>query len=295
MLEGEQTPKGVVAGMPGQGARPRITKCIWRKMNGQHVSKTREMPTKYIPIVRVVGNQWIIEGKPVVSGLVRNAKDAQRMYNYNASMEVEMNALAPKAPFIGMAEQFEGHEDKWRRRTASRTPSCRTTRCRRDDRADRPVRRRSACSRRCRRWRSSRRSSPRRTTSRRRPGSTTRASGSGRTRRAGKAINARQRESDVGTFHYVDNLARALRYAGTIILDMAPKSCTTRSASRGSSGEDGEPDHVMIDPNQPQPMKRRRTPTGKIQKIYNLGVGKYDVVVNTGPSFTTKRRRRPSS
>jgi hypothetical protein len=77
----------------------------------------REMPTKYIPIVRVVGNQWIVEGKPIVSGITRNAKDAVRMYNYNASMEVELNALAPRAPFVAMAEQIKGHEDKWRTRT----------------------------------------------------------------------------------------------------------------------------------------------------------------------------------
>jgi hypothetical protein len=105
-VEGEPTPEGVVMGeQPIRTRKTKLPKCIWRKINGQHVLDEREMPTKYIPIVRVVGNQWIIEGKPVVSGLTRNAKDAQRMYNYNASMEVEMNALAPKAPFVGMASR----------------------------------------------------------------------------------------------------------------------------------------------------------------------------------------------
>ncbi len=50
-----------------------------------------------LPHNKVVGNEFEVDGRVYVSGLVRNAKDAQRMYNYWVSQEAEMLALAPKA------------------------------------------------------------------------------------------------------------------------------------------------------------------------------------------------------
>ena len=84
----------------------------WCKTNGYEILKTQIWPGKYIPVVRVVGNEFEVEGKMYVSGLVRNSKDAQRMYNYWVSQEAEMLALAPKAPFIGYSGQFEGYENQ---------------------------------------------------------------------------------------------------------------------------------------------------------------------------------------
>jgi len=57
-----------------------------------------------------------------VSGFVRNAKDAQRMYNYWVSQEAEMLALAPKAPFIGYGGQFEGYETQWKTANTNNWP-----------------------------------------------------------------------------------------------------------------------------------------------------------------------------
>jgi uncharacterized membrane protein YkoI len=47
----------------------------------------------------------------------------------------------------------------------------------------------------------------------------------------------------------------------------------------------------MIDPMQPMPVKKIQDERGiVIKKIYNPGVGKYDVAVTTGPSYMTKRQ-----
>ncbi len=86
----------------------------WCKTNGYEIIEEREWAGAYIPVIRVIGNEWSIEGQLEISGLVRNAKDAQRMYNYWVSQEAEMLALAPKAPFIGYGGQFEGYEEKWK-------------------------------------------------------------------------------------------------------------------------------------------------------------------------------------
>jgi hypothetical protein len=84
-----------------------VKRIKWCKTNGFEFLEEREWAGKWIPVIRVVGNEFEVDGRLYVSGLVRNAKDAQRMYNYWVSQEAEMLALAPKAPFIGYGGQFE--------------------------------------------------------------------------------------------------------------------------------------------------------------------------------------------
>ena len=86
----------------------------WCKTNGYEFLEQNDWAGDWIPVVRVIGNEFEVEGKIYISGLVRNAKDAQRMYNYWVSQEAEMIALAPKAPFIGYGGQFEGYETQWK-------------------------------------------------------------------------------------------------------------------------------------------------------------------------------------
>jgi hypothetical protein len=110
--------------------------------------------------------------------------------------------------------------------------------------------------------------------------------------RTGKAILAREHQSDVGTYHYGDNLSRAIRFSTRQIVDMIPKIYDTQRVAR-IIGLDGETGMAKIDPNQPMPVKNIVDPNNPeiiIEKIYNPGVGKYDVCVTTGPSYMTKRQ-----
>jgi hypothetical protein len=291
MVEGERTPPGVVAGMkPVKERDTTVPQCRWYKLNGQGVIEERDMPTKYIPVIRVVGNQYIIEGKPIVSGIVRNAKDAQRMYNYNASLDVELNGLAPRSPFVGMLEQFKGHEDRWKYANQRNYAFLPYNAIRNDDgtiaAVSPPARVQPAMPNAAVIQAKLAAADDIKSTT----GQYNASLGQQSNETSGKAIMARQREGDVGTFHYIDNLALALRYAGTIALDMAPTIIDTKRIVR-ILGEDGEPDHVTVDPNQDVPVKEVvDRATGKKTKTYNLTLGKYEVVVNTGPSFTTKRQ-----
>lgn len=290
-IKGEPLPEGVsLVERPAKERKTKIPVCIWRKLNGQHVLDTREMPTKYIPIVRVVGNQWIVDGKPIVSGLTRNAKDAQRMYNYNASMEVELNALAPRAPFVAMVEQIAGHEDKYRQ--ANRVnygvlPYNAVT----DPSTDQivnvapPARAQPAMPQAAIISAKLAAADDIKATT----GQYDPSLGNNPQAKSGIALQREQVKSEVGTFHYVDNLARALRYAGTIIVDMIPRVYAGKRIAR-ILGEDGEPDHVVLDPSIPEAVQDVKEDGKEIGKVYNIGVGKYDVVVTTGPSFTTKRQ-----
>jgi hypothetical protein len=108
--------------------------------------------------------------------------------------------------------------------------------------------------------------------------------------RSGKAIMARERQTDTGTYHYVDNLARAVRHITRQIINLVPKIYDTQRVAR-IMGEDGQPDSAKIDPMQQEPVKKIVDQNGiEIEKIYNPSVGTYDVMVTTGPSYMTKRQ-----
>lgn len=262
-----------------------IKKVIWTKINGAQVLERQEWMGKYIPIIRVVGNEYEVDGRMVVSGIVRNAKDAQRMYNYWVSNEAEMLALAPRAPFVVAAGQIEGFEDKWANANTTNYPYLEYN----------PISEEGVVV-----------PSPQRvippmpsagilqaklgaaddikgTT-----GQYDASLGQRSNETSGRAIAARQRSADVGTFHFIDNLSHAIRQCGRVLIDMIPKVYDTKRVAR-IIGEDGETSRVMIDPKAEAPYQKVEQEDA-ILKIYNPTIGRYDVVVTVGPSFNSRRQ-----
>ncbi|NBS68022.1 hypothetical protein EBT31_03790 [bacterium] len=261
----------------------------WLKINGYEVLERADWAGSHIPVIRCVGNEFEVEGRLYVSGLVRNAKDAQRMYNYWTSQEAEMLALAPKAPFIGYGGQFEGYETQWKTANTQNWPYLEVNPDVTDGAgAVLPLPQRAAPP------------LPQTGLIQAKMGAAddiksvtgqyNASLGQTSNERSGKAILARQRESDTGTYHYVDNFARMIRYVGRQLVDLIPKIYDTERIARIIQ-EDGESGMIKINPMQPEPVKKIRNEQGiVIDKIYNPGVGKYDVRVITGPGFATKRQ-----
>ena len=285
-FKGDPMPAGVVMGeVPIKSRTLKRRYLCWRKITGKEVLEKREYTWKYIPIARVLGNEALVDGKHIVSGLVRNAKDAQRMYNVAQSAITERIMLAPKAPWAAPVAAIEGYEDKWE--TANSANHSYLPYNHADDQGDPippPTRVQPATVE---------------------PGlqqvlmgaaddikATTgqydASLGQRSNETSGKAIMARQREGDNATFHYVDNLARAVRHVGRIILDMIP---TVYDAPRVARllGEDSAESFAYVDPGLPQPYGEMKDDQGNIRRIFNPNVGQYDVMVTTGPSFTTRR------
>jgi hypothetical protein len=264
-------------------------KVKWCKINGYDILEEREWAGAYIPVVRVVGNEFEVDGQMYVSGLVRNAKDAQRMYNYWVSQEAEMLALAPKAPFIGYGGQFEGYEQQWKTANTNNWPYLEVNPDVTDgqgavlplpQRAQPPMASSGLLQAKAGAAEDIKSAT----------GQYNASLGMTSNERSGKAILARQREGDIGTYHYVDNLARAIRHIGRQLVDLIPKIYDTERIAR-IIGEDGEPDTVKMNPMQEEPVKRITDQEGNlIEKIYNPAVGKYDVRVITGPGYATKRQ-----
>jgi hypothetical protein len=266
--------------------RPRVRYC---KINGYEILEQNEWAGKYIPVIRIVGNEFEVDGRLYVSGLVRNAKDAQRMYNYWVSQEAEMLALAPKAPFIGYGGQFEGYEEKWKTANTTNWPYLEVNPDVTDgqgsalplpQRAQPPM-----ASSGLLQAKSGASEDIKSTT-----GQYNASLGQGGNERSGKAILARQREGDVGTYHYGDNLTRGVRHIARQLVDLIPKIYDTQRIAR-IIGEDGVTKMAKINPEQEEPVREVRNQEGiVIDKIYNPGVGKYDVVATTGPGYATKRQ-----
>jgi len=266
-----------------------VKKVMWLKTNGFEVLQEREWAGKWIPVVRVVGNEFEVDGRIYVSGLVRNAKDAQRMYNYWVSQEAEMLALAPKAPFIGYGGQFEGYEANWKTANTTNWPYLEVNPDVTDgmggvlplpQRAQPPM-----ASSGLLQAKAGASDDIKSTT-----GQYDSSLGATSNERSGKAILAREKQGDTGTYHYVDNLSRAIRHITRQLVDMIPKIYDTERIAR-IVGIDGEVDMVKINPTQPEAVKKITDEQGIVmEKVYNPSVGTYDVCVTTGPSYMTKRQ-----
>ena len=256
----------------------------WHKMTGCEVLDKRDLPGKYIPIVEVVGSEAWVEGKRVLWGIVRPAKDSLRMYNYWASLITEKMALSPKTPYIGAKGQFENLEAKWKQANRKNYPFIEYNPIDINGNALPPPKREGATPIEAALLQQMQVIEHDVQTS---LGMFKAAVGETESQQSGRAILALQKESDTGTYHFGANLGVSIRHAGRILVDLIPHYYDTRRVVR-ILGDDGEVQTVTIDPEQETSMAEERTESG-IQKIYNPGVGKFDVSITVGPSYNTKR------
>lgn len=263
-----------------------IKRCKWAKIGGDQVLEASEIPTSFIPIIPVLGNEVWVEGKRHLHGLTRFGKDPQRQYNYLQSANTETLALAPRAPYIGAEGQFEGHEQEWSMANRVNLPYIEY----------KPVSLMGTVS-----------PAPQRTpfigtnpgfeAGMMRAVDDMKASmgiydaslGNRESQQSGRAILSQQQQASTGNFHFSDNLARSIKHAGRIIIEMIPAIYDAPRVVR-MLGEDGTASTAHIDPRQSISYMEIPGPDGGMHGIYNPGVGRYDVVVDTGPSYLTKRQ-----
>lgn len=271
---------------------------LWVKMNGIEILEETEWAGRWIPIIPVLGDELDVDGKRVLEGLVRNAKEPQQQYNFMASASTEAIALAPKAPYIAAEGQIEGHEREWQSANVKNNavlpykpvslngqplpPPQRNTVEPAIQATTMAMMQASADLKNV-------------------TGIYEAALGQQGNEKSGKAILARQSQSNGSNFHYVDNLSRALRHAGRIILDLIPKVYDTPRVLR-IIGEDGVQKTVAVNtPPTPAPavdpsvqQDQAKAQQG-VSRLYDLTVGKYDVTISTGPSYQTKRQEAVNS
>lgn len=259
--------------------------CKWYLIAGSQVLETTDWLGKYIPIVRVVGEEVEIDGKVHRKGHTRAMKDAQRMYNYNSSAAIEYGALQTKTPIIAAAEAIEGYEDYWKAANTQNLPYLPFNAYDDNGNAYPPPQRMVAPAPAQLFLQGMQTASEEMKMA---SGQYDASMGAKSNETSGRAIVARQREGDTATFHFIDNIARAIKFTGKILVDLIPKIYDTARVVR-IMGEDGSDDKVRINPEQKEAMVETKTMEGKVERIYNLGVGTYDVTVTVGPSYGSKR------
>ena len=264
----------------------------WYKITAHEILEEQELPGKWIPVIECLGDEIDIDGKVVKSGLVRDAKDPQRMYNYWATSETEMIALAPKAPYIMEEGQAEGHEKMWREANNKSFPYLLYKGVSLSGKAAPPPARQQFAG-------------PPTGIVQAKIGAAQDIQAVTGVRfdatlnermhdESGRAIRELKRVGELGNFHYVDNLARSLRHTGRVLIDLIPKYYDTRRVLT-ILREDGTEEQVMIDPTQSAPVSQNEDKESRVRKIYNPKVGDYDVAVTIGPSFATKRQEAAES
>lgn len=256
--------------------RPSYRKKVkWCKLTAMEVLEEREWPGKYIPIIPCYGAQVVVEGKRKKYGLVRFAKDPQRMFNFWRTALTESIALAPKPKWLIAEGQDEGHESEWALANLKSTPVLRykqkdiegvpapvPTRIQPEPPPDGIMVASSAIA------------DDLKTVlgifdpSQALPGNL-----------SGKALQGQQQQVDLSNFHFYDNMTRSIKQTGKIILDLVPKIYDTKRVLR-IIGVDGKPDMVTINEVQA---------TGEV--LNDVTVGLYDVVMDTGPGYNSKRQQ----
>ncbi len=255
-------------------------KVVWRMISALEVLETKPWDGKYIPIVPVIGEDMDVDGKRVIKGMVRDAQDPQRMYNYMVSAQTEAIALAPKAPFIGANGQFEGYKDIWSTANTQNYAYLPYNPIVNGGVAVPPPQRQNieppiqAMTLAANQFSDDLKAVT---------GVYDAALGARGNETSGKAINARKIQGDVSNYHYADNFSYSQLYAGRILLDLIPKTYDAPRIVR-TLGIDGSSEYKKI--NQPSGEKD----INGMEKVYDVTTGQYDVVVDTGPSYKTKRQ-----
>lgn len=267
-------------------------KVTQRIISGAEVLKTNKWPGKYIPIIPVYGDEVIDEnGKRHFRSLIRDAKSAQQMFNYMRSTGIEALALQPRVPFIGEERAFELDPNWSTANSQSHSYLMVPTGAQIPQRQALPSHY-SAAAQEALTASDDMKSII---------GIYDASLGARSNETSGKAIMARQREGDVSTFHFIDNLSRAIRHGGRVVLDLIPRVYTTERMIR-VLGEDMQPKPARIAPTgqavtdqQPQQIPgqpeapEQGQPDAGMNAIYDITVGKYDLTVKAGPSYTSRR------
>jgi hypothetical protein len=260
-LKGKQRPE-LYKGPDGK-ERVRKAKRKFARMvltNGhEELSDPFDLEIHRLPIIRCMGREVWIGDKRTRFGLVRFARDPQRLKNYFRSVRAELLMLAPRHNFIAPASAVKGRENDWPNTLIH------------NDGAQAPVQttlqnltallsEEEMCS-----------NDMKETT-----GIHEAELGMKSNETSGVAIRQRQQQGDLATIIYHDNMNAAMQEAGEVLNALIPIVYDTARTIRTVGVDEGVKLLRVNDPN--------------AEEQINLAEGRYDVTVTTGPAYATRRQ-----
>lgn len=269
--------------VPVNSRTTKAYKITQRIMTGAEILEENEWLGQYLPIIPVYGEELNVEGRRYFRSLIHNAKDAQRMFNYWRTTATELVALAPRVPYIGEEGAFDA-DPNWLTANSQNHAFLQYARGTNSPQRQ-PLDSGGAAGAMSEALAAS-------DDMKSIIGMYDASLGQRSNETSGRAIMARQREGDVNTFHFIDNLARSIRHVGCVLIDLIPKVYSGQRIVR-IIGQDDTEEVAKI--GQQEEQGEAPEQEGMIEgaeRIYDLGVGRYDVAVDTGPSFTTRREEQ---
>jgi hypothetical protein len=304
ILESEATAKGLpidalkqhsamLEEQQGGKATRQTTTPKWKycKLIGGHDKPVdeKDWAGDYLPIISVIGKELNVNGEIVRKGVVRDLKDPARMVNYSYSAAIETVALQNKIPYIAPAEAIEGYESQWanaNQSTASYLPYNGVDE--NGNKIDKPQRQEASV------MPSAQVSMLQLSIEEMRAASGMQNANFGIKSEAasGVGIQRLKVQGETATFHFPDNLARALHDEAVVLMNLIPKVMDTRRAVQ-ILGIDGKEDQAILDPDHGESYGEVKM--ADVQKIFNPNIGTFDVVIDTGPSYQTQRQEAAAS
>ena len=257
----------------------------WAKLLGGETEPVdeRDWPGQYMPIITVVGKELNVNGDIVRKGVVRDLKDPARMLNYSYSAAVETLALQNKVPYLIANEAVEGFEDIWGAANIENRGYLPWNSYDDEGRQIPKPERQSPAQ-----MATAQVQMLQLSTEQMRAASGQQNANFGIKSEAasGVGIQRLKAQGEIATFHFPDNLARALKYEAKVVLDLIPKVMEQKQVVR-LLGLDGKQETALMDPEMDAAYQETNA---SIEKIFNPGVGRYDVTIDTGPSYQTQRQ-----
>lgn len=233
-----------------------------------------------IPVIPVYGKRGFVDNVERIQGHIRTGKDSQKLFNMQVSTLADISAMSPRQKPIFTPEQIRGHEVRWAEDNVKNYPYLLLNPVRGQDGnlvAMGPV------------------------------GSVTppaipqalaaliqqtsadiqeltggqAAAEQVQSNVSAKTVEMVQNRLDMQTFIYMDNMSKAMRRCGEIWLAMAKELYDEEGRDMRVLDQAGEESTITL--NQPGVDKQ-----GQMTTMNNMA-GKFDVRVDVGPSFSSRR------
>jgi len=238
---------------------------------GEVLSGAHSFPSPYIPLIPVIGHELMVQGTKYIRGMVRHAKDPQRIYNYSNSAFIETTAVATDQSYVIADAQVKGYEDDW-----SRNDNPPYKRYKHVDGLPAPQRSQPA------------QISPALTAQMAQSeNDIVSAMGVIQTQQSlsesvtGVSFRDQMRNSDLGTAGLMSHMVMAVDYSTEIMNSMLGAVYDTEQVTR-IVGDEGKTEEVQIN-------RTERGENGKMVKLNDLSSGTYQVEADVAPSFTSQR------
>ena len=253
----------------------------WFRLNGTKVIERQRIPGRYIPVFRVEGKAADMDGKIRRRGMVESMMDPARMVNYGEVAKIKRLGLTPKAPWVAAEGQTEDHPE-WATSNNENHPVLIykpvTVATAQGDMVLPPPERlepaqiEQGFSEFVQGMRSNLMAVAGMPNE---PGQDEKG-----VVVSGRAIQRRQYLSDQAHFQYYDNLTMAIAQCWRVITDWVPHYYNEPGRIQRIIGDDSTPQMVTL--NQPDDEAENRIKN-------DMSLGTYDVVMDTGPGYETKR------